>query len=107
MFLFRLIWFTSQKILEALRNFNRVQLGIHIPRGRKTISNLKIFKDMIQFILMLLGLAFGHNNANTSTCNDNNSTTVTVQGDTNPGTGIDPGDPGDTGGDTVPLPPKK
>ena len=57
---------------------------------------------MIQFILMLLGLAFGHNNANTSTYND--STTVTVQSDINPATGIDPSD---TGGDTGPvLPPK-
>ncbi|WEK68736.1 MAG: hypothetical protein P0Y62_12855 [Candidatus Chryseobacterium colombiense] len=56
---------------------------------------------MIKFILMLLGLAFGHNNANTSTCNDNNSTIVTVQGDTNSGTGIDPGDGIDPDGEPV------
>lgn len=57
---------------------------------------------MIQFILMLLGLAFGHNNANTSTYND--STTITVQSDINPATGIDPdGEP--VGGNTGQLPP--
>lgn len=60
---------------------------------------------MIQFILMLLGLAFGHNNANTSTCNDNNSTIVTVQSDTNPGTGIDPGDGEPVGGNSGQTPP--
>lgn len=60
---------------------------------------------MIQIILMLLGLAFGN------TTSDNNSGTVTTQ-DTGSGTGtgFDPGtgtNPGDTGGDTIPFPPKK
>lgn len=64
---------------------------------------LQNFTEMIQFIVMLLSLAFGHNNANTTTY-DNNQTTVTIQSDTDPETGIDPGD---TGGDTIPLPPKK
>jgi len=66
---------------------------------------------MIQFILMLLGLAFGNNNANTSAYND--STTVTVKSDINPGTGIDPdgnggpgnGNGGSTGGNTGQNPP--
>lgn len=49
---------------------------------------------MIQLILMLLGLAFGNNNANTTNC-DNNGSTVTTQNGT--GTGIDPGT--GTGGD--------
>lgn len=57
---------------------------------------------MIQFILMLLGLAFGNNNANTSIFSD--STTGTVQSDINSGTGIDPdGEP--VGGNTGQLPP--
>lgn len=58
---------------------------------------------MIQFILMLLGLAFGHNNAHTSTCNNNNNGQVTTQ--LAPGGGIDPGtDPGTgTGGDGEPV----
>jgi len=63
---------------------------------------------MIQIILMLLGLAFGNNNGN-ATCNDNNGGTVTTQ-DSGGGTGFDPGtgiNPGDTGGETTPLPPKK
>ncbi len=62
---------------------------------------------MIQFILMLLGLAFGHNNANTSTCDNNNSTIVIVQSDTDPGDGIDPGDGtgGPVGGNSGQLPP--
>jgi len=61
---------------------------------------------MIQFILMLLGLAFSNNNANTTAC-DNNPNPVTVQSGI-PGSGIDPGEGGDTGGDTGPiLPPKK
>lgn len=50
---------------------------------------------------MLLGLAFGHNNANTSSCNHDNNGQVTTQL-TDPGSGTDPGegtDPGDgTGG---------
>lgn len=56
---------------------------------------------------MLLGLAFGNNNANTTNTN-NNQDPITVQN--SGGTGFDPGlgtDPGDTGGDTIPLPPKK
>lgn len=71
---------------------------------------------MIEFILMLLGLAFGHNNANTQSCNsDNNNGTVTVQttnpGTTDPGTGFDPGDGtdpgtgGPVGGNTGQIPP--
>ena len=51
---------------------------------------------MIQLILMLLGLAFGNNNANTTNC-DNNGNTVTTQND--PGTGFDPG----TGEDGEPV----
>lgn len=55
---------------------------------------------------MLLGLAFSNNNANTTAC-DNNPNPVTVQSGI-PGSGIDPGEGGDTGGDTGPiLPPKK
>ncbi|MET3537036.1 hypothetical protein [Chryseobacterium limigenitum] len=62
---------------------------------------------MIQFILMLLGLAFSHTNANTTTCNDNNGNPVTVQS-SNPGSSLDPGClEGDTGGDTIQIPPKK
>ena len=66
---------------------------------------------MIQFILMLLGLAFGNNNANTS-CNNDNNGTVTIQltnpgGGTDPGTGMDPGDRtgGPVGGNSGQLPP--
>lgn len=64
---------------------------------------------------MLLGLAFGHNNANTTTCNDDNNGQPTTQfspGDiTNPdddgfdpGTG-GPGNGGSTGGNTGQTPP--
>ncbi|MFP3596413.1 hypothetical protein [Chryseobacterium sp. SIMBA_029] len=60
---------------------------------------------MIQFILMLLGLAFSNNNANTTT-SDNNPNPVTMQSGI-PGSGIDPGEGGDTGGDTIQVPPKK
>lgn len=73
---------------------------------------------MINFILMLLGLAFGHNNAQTSTCNDDNNgqsiTQYSPTGGTEPGTGFDPGtgvDPdgpgngGSTGGNTGQNPP--
>ena len=52
---------------------------------------------------MLLGLAFGNNNANTSNTN-NNQDPITLQN--SGGTGFDPGlgtDPGDTGGDTIPY----
>lgn len=56
---------------------------------------------MIQFILMLLGLAFPNNNANTSTTSDNNP--VTVQS-----TAADPsGSTGDTSGETEQTPPPK
>ncbi|MFY7815641.1 MAG: hypothetical protein ACOVRK_10705 [Chryseobacterium taeanense] len=66
---------------------------------------------MIQFILMLLGLAFGHHNAQTSTCNNDNNGQITTQ--LAPGDGIDPGegvDPGDgtggpVGGNTGQTPP--
>lgn len=70
---------------------------------------------MIEFILMLLGLAFGHNNANTQSCNNDNNGTVTIQttnpGTGTPGTGLDPGDGtdpgtgGPVGGNTGQLPP--
>lgn len=64
---------------------------------------------MIQFILMLFGLAFGNHNANTS-CNTNGDT-ITTQNADNPGTVLtpDPGTGGDTGGETgqTPPPPKK
>ncbi|HCA05574.1 hypothetical protein [Chryseobacterium sp.] len=60
---------------------------------------------MIQFILMLLGLAFSNNNTTTATNNNNNQGQTTVQTASDPGEGLDPGD---TGGDTGPiLPPKK
>lgn len=61
---------------------------------------------MIQFILMLLGLAFSNNNANTVTTTDNNQTPGIVQVQNSP---ADPGDStgGDTGGETHPIPPKK
>jgi len=59
---------------------------------------------MLELILMLLGLAFSNNNANTTSDNSNNQEQITVQL-TDPGEGVDPGD---TGGDTGPvLPPKK
>jgi len=69
---------------------------------------------MLDLILMLLALAFGNNNANTS-CNNDNNGTVTTQivnpgGGTDPITGTDPGgSEGDTGGETgqLPPPPKK
>lgn len=64
---------------------------------------------MIQFILMLFGLAFSNNNANTTACHHNNPGQVTVQsGPSNPGGGVDPGgSEGDTGGDTGPVRPPK
>ncbi|MCL8536035.1 MULTISPECIES: hypothetical protein [Chryseobacterium] len=46
---------------------------------------------------MLLGLAFPNNNANTTS--DNNQTPVTVSASVELGE--------DTGGETIPLPPKK
>lgn len=66
---------------------------------------------MIQFFLMLLGLAFGHNSANTSSCNHDNNGQPTTQllnpgGGTDPGTGTDPGDgSGPVGGNSGQLPP--
>lgn len=63
---------------------------------------------MIQLILMLLGLAFGNNNANTSNTT-NNQDPITVQ-NSGGGAGFDPGtgtDPGDTSGDNGQTPPKK
>ncbi|WP_223557825.1 hypothetical protein [Chryseobacterium lathyri] len=59
---------------------------------------------MIQFIIMLLGLAFSNNNANTATCNNNQEQpTVQLAGDL--GEGLDPGDGGPIGGNTGQLPP--
>jgi hypothetical protein len=61
---------------------------------------------MIQFILMLLGLAFPNNNANTAACH-NNPTQITTQTSSDPGEGLDPGgSEGDTGGDTGQTPPR-
>lgn len=66
---------------------------------------------MIQFILMLIGLAFPNNNANTATSNDNNYPIVqpvTQGGPMDPIGGTDPGgSEGDTGGDTGPVRPPK
>lgn len=61
---------------------------------------------MIQFFLMLFGLAFSNNNANAVTTNDSNQTPDIVQVQSGP---ADPGDStgGDTGGDTIQVPPKK
>lgn len=72
---------------------------------------------MIQFILMLLGLAFSNNNAHTVTDN-NGQNLVTVQSDDGGGAGLDPGgdgtgngngtghgNGGNTGGDTGQTPP--
>ncbi|UHO38424.1 hypothetical protein H5J24_23370 [Chryseobacterium capnotolerans] len=57
---------------------------------------------MIQFILMLLSLAFQNNTVNTT--NDSNSTPIITQSDTNQGdAGVNPGD---TGGDTGQTPPR-
>lgn len=60
---------------------------------------------MIQLILMLLGLAFGNNNVNT-TC-DNSGTVTTQDTGSGTGTGIDPGTGGDggTSGNTGQKPP--
>lgn len=72
---------------------------------------------MLQFILMLLGLAFGHNNAHTATCNDDNNgqpiTQYSPTDGTDPGTGTGtgddgtggPGNGGSTGGNTGQNPP--
>lgn len=61
---------------------------------------------------MLIALAFGNNNANTSSCNHDNNGQPTTQltnpgGGTDPGTGTDPGDGtgGPVGGNTGQIPP--
>jgi hypothetical protein len=59
---------------------------------------------MLKFILVLLGLAFGQNNANTSSYNSNSNGQPTTQF-VNPETGTDAGDGKDTGGNTGQLPP--
>lgn len=65
---------------------------------------------MIQFFLMLLGLAFGNHNSNTSSCNNGQVTTQLTTnpnpGGTDPGTGTDPGPGGGpVGGNTGQIPP--
>ncbi|MGN7865747.1 hypothetical protein [Chryseobacterium sp. 22458] len=66
---------------------------------------------MIQFILMLLGLAFSNNNANTVTTTDNNQTPGTVQVQNSPadpgGSTGETGSEGDTSGETGNIPPPK
>ena len=74
---------------------------------KKNNVNFLNFKTMIQFILMLLGLAFS-NNSQCATTNDNTQNPVTVQspnsgGSSDPGTGTGTGD--DTGGNTGQKPP--
>lgn len=69
---------------------------------------------MIQFILMLFGLAFSNNNANTAACTTNQPNPVTMQTSSD-GEGLDPGDGngngnghgngGNTGGNTGQTPP--
>ena len=60
---------------------------------------------MIQFFLMLFGLAFSNNNANAVTTNDSNQTPDIVQVQSGP---ADPGGSAeDTSGETTQLPPKK
>lgn len=63
---------------------------------------------MLQLILMLLGLAFPNNNANTATSNDNSQVQPIVQSTTQGGP-TDPiggtGSGGDTGGNTGQKPP--
>lgn len=70
---------------------------------------------MIQFILMLLGLAFSNNNANTVTTTDNSqnipvtmqsdpSNATSLEGDGN-GNGTGHGNGGNTGGNTGQVPP--
>ncbi|WP_343662762.1 hypothetical protein [Chryseobacterium mucoviscidosis] len=63
---------------------------------------------MLKFILMLLGLAFGQNNANTSgnnNSNDNGKSTIQLA---DPATVTDPRNlEGETGGETTQTPPKK
>lgn len=59
---------------------------------------------MIQFILMLLGLAFPNNNVNTAACH-NNPTQITTLTSSDPGEGVDPGDGGPVGGNSGQTPP--
>jgi hypothetical protein len=65
---------------------------------------------MINFILMLLGLAFSNNNANTAACTNNQAPT-TIQLTSNPGESLDPGEGnghgngGSTTGNTGQTPP--
>lgn len=67
---------------------------------------------MIQFILMLLGLAFSNNNANTVTTDNSQNIPVTMQSDPNDYTSLDGngngtghGNGGNTGGNTGQVPP--
>lgn len=63
---------------------------------------------MIQFILMLLGLAFSHNNASSAACHNTQDPIITIQNDgpSDPGTGTgEGGDDGGTGGNTGQTPP--
>lgn len=65
---------------------------------------------MIKFILMLLGLTFGHNNINTSLSSNEQQQTQLVVTDPNLGNGVDPNGPGpgnggSTGGNTGQTPP--
>ncbi|GAB0155864.1 hypothetical protein CHRYSEOSP005_11260 [Chryseobacterium sp. Alg-005] len=57
---------------------------------------------MIQFLLMLFGLAFSGNNVDIPS--NNNSNIVTVTSESDPGTETG-GDDGDTGGNTGQKPP--
>ncbi|AZA91567.1 hypothetical protein EG343_13505 [Chryseobacterium nakagawai] len=97
------------KNLEALRNFNSVLPEIKISQEEeKQFQTKKIFKEMIQFIMMLL-LAFT-NNTNTSHNNDNqksNIITLSVKEDpeAETGDGNGHGNGGNTGGNTGQLPP--
>ncbi len=67
---------------------------------------------MIQFILMLLGLAFSNNNANTATTNNSQNIPVTMQSGPSDDTGMEGngngtghGNGGNTGGNTGQVPP--
>ncbi|WP_412851014.1 hypothetical protein ACL0VS_08505 [Chryseobacterium sp. PMSZPI] len=68
---------------------------------------------MLQLILMLLGLAFGYNNADKLSCNNDNNGQGTTQltapaSGTAPEDGMDPDGPGNggsTGGNTGQNPP--
>lgn len=58
---------------------------------------------MIQFILMLLGLTFSNNNADTTTHNNQDSGTVITYSTVPPA----PGDGGPVGGETGQTPPPR